>query len=175
MLLTHRLLICLGLVVAPVFASAQWQWIEKDGRKVFSDRPPPASVPEKNIIVQPGSRGNATGEPTAAAAARASSAPIGAGAPTPAKAPHELASKALDESRKKLEAAEAEKQKIVDANNARAKADNCARARQSKQTFDSGSRVTRMNAQGEREYLDDAARATELKHLQTVIASDCRP
>jgi hypothetical protein len=32
-----------------------------------------------------------------------------------------------------------------------------------------------MNAQGEREFLDDAARAAELKHLQTVIASDCRP
>lgn len=172
MRLTHRLLICIGLVAAPVFASAQWQWIEKDGRKVFSDRPPPASVPEKNIIVQPGNRGSATGEPTAAAG-RTSSGP--GSAPTPAKAPHELANKALDESRKKLEAAEAEKQKIVEANNAKAKADNCARARQSKQTFDSGSRITRMNAQGEREFLDDAARAAELKHLQTVIASDCRP
>jgi Domain of unknown function (DUF4124) len=172
---SSRLLISLGLAAAPVFASAQWQWIENDGRKVFSDRPPPISVPEKNIISQPGNRGTTTAQPTTTgiAAARPQSAP--ANPPVGGKAPHEMASKALDEARKKLETAEADKQKIVEASNAKARADNCARARQSKQTFDSGSRVTRMNAQGEREYLDDAAKTTELTHLQTVIASDCRP
>ena len=35
-------------------AAAQWQWIDKDGRKVFSDRPPPADIQEKNILKQPG-------------------------------------------------------------------------------------------------------------------------
>ncbi|WP_216088085.1 DUF4124 domain-containing protein, partial [Shigella flexneri] len=30
------------------------QWVDKDGRKVFSDRPPPVDVPAKNILKQPG-------------------------------------------------------------------------------------------------------------------------
>ncbi|MES2052695.1 MAG: DUF4124 domain-containing protein, partial [Pseudomonadota bacterium] len=29
-------------------ALAQWQWLDKDGRKVFSDRSPPAEVQEKD-------------------------------------------------------------------------------------------------------------------------------
>ena len=57
---------------------------------------------------------------------------------------------------------------------AKAKADNCSRARQGKATFDSGIRVARLNAQGEREIMDDKARATENRRLQTVIDSDCK-
>ena len=37
-------------------AAAQYQWIGKDGRKVFSDRPPPADIQEKDILKQPGGR-----------------------------------------------------------------------------------------------------------------------
>ena len=35
-------------------ATAQWQWLDKDGRKVYSDRAPPADVLEKNIVKRPG-------------------------------------------------------------------------------------------------------------------------
>jgi hypothetical protein len=36
-----------------VTALAQWQWIDKDGRKVYSDRSPPSDIPEKNILKMP--------------------------------------------------------------------------------------------------------------------------
>ena len=50
----------LGLALAlPAAGFAQWQWIDKDGRKVFSDRPPPADVPDKNILSQPGAKSRA--------------------------------------------------------------------------------------------------------------------
>ena len=42
---------CAGLCFA---ASAQWQWIDKDGHKVFSDRAPPAEIQDKNILKRPG-------------------------------------------------------------------------------------------------------------------------
>jgi hypothetical protein len=32
---------------------AQWQWIDKDGRKVYSDRSPPSDIQEKNILKRP--------------------------------------------------------------------------------------------------------------------------
>ena len=28
----------------PLMAAAQWQWLDKDGRKVFSDQPPPPNL-----------------------------------------------------------------------------------------------------------------------------------
>jgi Domain of unknown function (DUF4124) len=37
-------------------AMAQWQWIDKDGRKVFSDRAPPPDVADKNIVKRPTGR-----------------------------------------------------------------------------------------------------------------------
>jgi hypothetical protein len=44
-------LCCLAWAVA----QAQWQWVDKDGRKVFSDRAPPPDIPARNILRQPGS------------------------------------------------------------------------------------------------------------------------
>ena len=38
----------------PLAAVAQWQWLDKDGRKVFSDKSPPPDIPAKNILKQPG-------------------------------------------------------------------------------------------------------------------------
>ena len=49
-----------------------------------------------------------------------------------------------------------------------------ARAKQAKASFDSGLRISRTNAAGEREFMDDAARASELKRIQGIIASDCK-
>jgi hypothetical protein len=56
----------------------------------------------------------------------------------------------------------------------KAKAENCARAKQSKATFDSGVRVSRVNAAGEREIMDDTARAAEAQRIQGIINTDCK-
>jgi len=40
--------------------------------------------------------------------------------------------------------------------------------------LDSGIRMARMNDKGEREILDDAARAAELERTQAIIQSDCK-
>ena len=40
--------------------------------------------------------------------------------------------------------------------------------------LDSGIRIVRANAKGEREFMDDAIRAAETKRLEAVIASDCK-
>lgn len=50
----HKLLLLAVACTWALGAAAQWQWIDKDGRKVFSDRPPPAEVPAKSILKQPG-------------------------------------------------------------------------------------------------------------------------
>jgi len=68
----------------------------------------------------------------------------------------------------------AAKQKAEDEKAAVAKADNCLRAKAQMRTLDSGIRVTRANDKGEREFMDDSARAAEAKRTQDIIKSDCK-
>lgn len=169
MKLSHALLAAL-LSLHGVGAWAQWQWLDKDGRKVFSDRAPSPDVPEKNILKRPGNRTagtTATPLPTAptpvSAASGALSAPGDKGG-----------DKTLEAKKKQAEQAEADKQKREIERVAKAKAENCKRAQQAKITFDSGVRLSRTNAQGEREVLDDAARASEQQRIEGIISSECR-
>ncbi|MBH1965626.1 MAG: DUF4124 domain-containing protein [Comamonadaceae bacterium] len=158
---------CLLLVAAGT-AYAQYQWVDKDGRKIYSDRPPPADVPQKSILREPRSSTRAAPRPSVEAAA---SAPAASTAPAPA-APTGT-DKALEEKKKQADAAEAAKKKEEEQKLAAQRAENCRRALLSKASLDSGVRVTRTSEKGEREFLDDAARAAEQQRVQSVIQSDC--
>lgn len=150
----------------PLAAGAQWQWIDNQGKKVFSDQPPTADVPEKNILRRPGGK--------AAAAAPTTDAPktdAAVAAPAPKTAGVD---KELEEKARKAEEAEKAKRAAEEQKVAKAKADNCNRARQGKATMDSGMRVARLNDKGEREIMDDQARAAEQRRLQDVINADCK-
>lgn len=157
------LLLILGTALS-LPASAQWMWRDAQGKPVFSDRPPPADIPDRNIVQRPS--GAARAAPPAPAAAPAASA-------TPA--PPSGQDKELEQRRQQAEAAEAARQKAAQEAQAKARAENCARARQNKASLDSGIRITRTNAQGEREFLDDAQRAAEQRRTQDIIARDCTP
>ena len=169
-----------GLIFAAVTAAhAQYQWIDKDGRRVFSDRPPPADVAPKNIVSQP--RGSTAAVVRSAPAAPANEPAAGEAsvaakpaAPAASAAPGAGVDKALEEKKKQAEAAEAAKKKAEEQKIAAAKADNCKRAMNAKSSLDSGMRMARMNDKGEREVLDDAQRAAELKRVNAIIASDCK-
>lgn len=171
-------LFLIGFVfLLPMGAHAQWQWLDKDNKKVYSDQPPPIDVPEKNILRRPGAPAKrlSFSTPTGAADAQAAPAAAAAQAPQPLAAPKAAGvDKDLEEKARKAEEAEKAKQAAEAQKTAQAKADNCNRARQGKATMDSGMRVARMNAQGEREIMDDAARAGEQKRLQSVIDADCK-
>ncbi|MGH8819681.1 MAG: DUF4124 domain-containing protein [Rhodoferax sp.] len=144
-----------------VSAMAQWQWIDKDGHKVFSYRAPPADTPQKNILMQP-----------AAGALPASPPAVAGNAPT--LAPKVSGKdKALEEKKKQDDEAAAAKKKAEAEKVAKAKADNCTRAKQEKTTLDSGVRIATTNAQGEREIMDDTARAAETQRVQAIIDSNC--
>ena len=155
-------------------AMAQWQWLDKDGRKVFSDRAPSPDVPEKDILKRPNvaikaaipvakDAAGGEGENPAAAPSPARLAPVTGGL-----------DKELEARKKQAAEAEAVKRKADEERLAKTKAENCGRAKLAKSNFDSGIRISRTNANGEREILDDTARALELKHLQVVIESDCK-
>ena len=174
---SHPLVLALvaSFLALPMAASAQWQWIDKQGKKVFSDQAPPPDIPEKNILHRAGSpsaRPSIDSTPlTPSMQDSAAASPRGA-ASSPLR-PSGV-DKELEEKTRQAEAEEKARQAAEAEKVARAKADNCSRARQGKATFDSGIRVARLNAQGEREIMDDKARASENRRLQTVIDSDCK-
>jgi hypothetical protein len=166
-----RLLLACCALAASFAVSAQYQWIDQDGSRVFSDRAPPAHVPESSILSRPrGSVARAAPAPEADADAE----PAANAAPAAVPAPAAAVDTELEARKKLAEAAEAERVRAVEARQAAARAENCSRARSAKASFESGQRMARMNDKGEREILDDAQRATELQRIEQIIASECR-
>ena len=155
-------LVLLGAALATP-AIAQWKWRDKDGRVQYSDRPPPPGVAEKDILSKPAG-GRAVAVPSS------SLTPAASAAPQPAV---RASDPQLEAKKKQQEQEEAAKRKAEEEKVAKTRAENCQRARSYQRTLDDGIRIARTNEKGEREILDDAARAKELERTKQIIASDC--
>lgn len=149
---------------------AQWQWVDKDGRKVFSDRAPPTDIREKDISKRPGAHSAvlipaADQTITAAAVLRANAA----------SAP-QLATKdsELELRKKQAEKDEALQRRAADDKQAKVKQENCDRARVALVTLQSGIRIATTNAAGEREVMDDTKRGVETKRVKEVADTNCK-
>ncbi len=173
---SKKLILALASGSFALTAVAQWQWIDKDGRKVYSDRAPPNDLPAQNILQHPAPKppprkasapGEGAGAESAAAAASAA-APKG-NAPKISGKDTELEAR-----KKETEDKEAAAKKTEDDKRTRARADNCERAKKALVTMQSGVRISTASAKGEREFMDDTARAAEVKHLQSVVDGDCK-
>jgi hypothetical protein len=164
------MLVLLGALCA-VSASAQtaplppaWKWRDASGQINVSDTPPPPSVPAKDILDRPPLQRKVAAAEMAAASA-ASAVPASMNARTDPE---------LDARRKRAadeQMAQLRKQQEQDTV---VRAENCSRARAHVAALSDGQRMTRSNAQGEREVLDDKGRAEEMQRARSVIASDCR-
>ena len=149
-------------------ALAQWKWRDKAGQTQYSDLPPPANTAEADILLRPNA-----GQRRAAAAPLAAATASDAASGAPRLAP-KASEPELEAKRRKAEEEAAAKKKADEARAAVARADNCVRAKAQLRTMESGIRVTRTNEKGEREFLDDAARAAEAQRSRGVVASDCK-
>jgi len=172
--LAARLTVSLAMALPLQAAWAQWQWVDNTGRKVFSDTAPPAGIPEKNILKRPGPGSlPATPAAPAAPAEPGVATPASPAAPAAPKVPEK--DNELEARKKQAEAAEEAKRKAEAERVAKARADNCERARRAVTTLDSGSRIAITNAKGEREFMDDKARAAERQRAEQIVRSDCGP
>ena len=159
-------LLCTVAITLPLSAAAQWQWLDKGGRKVFSDQAPSVDVPDKNILKRPG--GMPVPAPSLTPSSEAATAPAPVGTP-------KVISKdaALEKKKAQTEAAEADKRKAEDQRVAAVKTDNCARAKQALASLQSGIRIAQVNTQGEREFMSDETRQAETQRMQGIASSDC--
>jgi type IV secretory pathway VirB10-like protein len=160
-------------------ATAQYMWLDASGRKVFSDQPPPANIPAKRVLQQPGKatapQSTAVSEkPSIEAGSDEAKSATAPKAPATAAKPETSKDKDLEAAKKKLEDEAAVKKKAEQEKVDAAKADNCKRAKSAKSQFETGRPVATANAKGERIIMDEAARMVEAKRLEGIIASDCK-
>lgn len=171
-LMIRPLVIVFASAAATLFAlpaDAQWKWRDKAGHTQYSDLPPPPDTAEQNILSRP-----SAAQRRAPTAPPAPTAAVSAAAPASAPLASKTVDPELEARRKKAEAEQAAKAKAEEQRFLAARAENCTRARQQLTTLESGIRLARANAQGEREFLDEKQRADETRRTREVIANDCK-
>jgi hypothetical protein len=171
---SRRLALLAVAVVAGTYlgdAAAQWAWKEDNGRVVYSDRPPPPNVKGSQILRQPNvampdpaPRGpQSAGEGDKPAAAPAAS-------PT---APKSIAEREMEFRKRQQERAESERKAQHEEQKNAAKAADCERTRGYVRALEDGVRISRTDASGNREFLDDAQRAAELERARKTAQQVC--
>lgn len=170
-MLKPTLLRSLGLIGLCAFvtlaahAQGQWKWRDANGNVQYSDRPPPATVPEKDILARPlGLR----------APVKLQTAGEKATQPSPAgsqPAAGRTAEKA--EPKQNMSPATEARLREEERRNQAVRADNCRRAKDHLAVLESGSRIALTDDKGARTLLDDAGRNAEIQKTRAIIASEC--
>jgi hypothetical protein len=164
---SFALVLALAACLAAPVAQAQWMWRDKAGQVHISDRPPPSEVPDKDIMRRP------SGQRAAPAASAAPAAPAASAAASAPLEGRPRVDPELEARRKRAEQEQAAQRKQAEEQAAALRAANCKRAQDQLRTLESGMRMARLNEKGEREVLDDNARAEEAAHARTVAERNC--
>lgn len=162
-----RLMAAAALTLVAGLAQAQYVWIDAKGIKQFSDRSPPSSVPDKDILRAPG-RPAVTILPDEAQQPAAASV-----VETAKKAPPTMAERNVEFNKRVSDKAAADKKLAAEAQAKAAKAAQCAAARDYKIQLDSGVRISTVTQGGERAFMSDAERAVDNAKANKVLAA-CR-
>ncbi|WP_409415083.1 DUF4124 domain-containing protein [Comamonas sp.] len=177
---THQLLLALAFSACSSSVFAQWQWIDETGRRVFSDRPPPAHISPQQIVKRPPGTPSATDKviyPGMVDATPAPTAPAtqpAAVTPNTANAKEDADNAAHDkavEAQRKAEDAERKKQETQQA---KARQENCQRARAAQASLQSGSLMAYVNEKGERGIMTEERRQSDLQRTQKIIKDNCK-
>jgi hypothetical protein len=162
----RRSLPFLALLLALPVSAEIYNWRDKDGRLHYSDVPPAAGEAKQ---VETRATAPAAQPP---AAAQPATDDTGTRAAEPAR-PKTLAEQEQAFRERRAAAAEtqaaAEKKQQQEAERQR----SCEEMRNQLAGLESGQRVARFNAAGEREVLDDAARAEETARLRRQLGQSC--
>lgn len=139
---------CVGMMLILLVATAAhgqaYRWVDKDGKVRYGDVPPSGTK------------------------AKALKPPPPAPAAPPAAKSAAKAAPAQKNGRETAEKAEREKQELAAAR------ENCARSKENLGMLESGQRIARTDAKGERYYMDDAQRAQETAKAREALSQWCK-
>jgi hypothetical protein len=156
------LILCVTLAFAAGASAQMYRWVDKDGRVHYTATPPPAGTASRTLQAPAASPPPASDDAAKDAGAKdARPGPL-----TPAEQEQEFRKRQIEAQKAAEKAAQAAKASET-------KQANCTRAREALATFESGQRIARTNAQGERYYLDDASRARETEAARQAVQDWC--
>ena len=145
--------------IAPLAHAQVYKWVDKDGKVQYSDQPP---APNQTTSVP--QRLTSTSSSTAAT-------PVAPGEkPDSEKAPD----KNKEFEKRRTDAAEKAKKDEDAAKLALQKQERCNEAKGQVKSLESGIRISRTDANGERTFLDEDQRAKELERTQKIMADACK-
>ena len=157
----HILILLASLVASVAIAGQVFEWVDASGRKHFSDQPPPGV--------------NATPIGVRTQAPRATTPPAGGAADKVDQKPQTWVEKNEAYEKQREENAENTAKANAEAAEEQRRQQACEDARAQLKLLQSGVRVQRMNDDGERVVLDDAARAEEAARARDNIEKACKP
>jgi len=158
----RTLFFALAMAFAAASFAQQYKWVDKDGKTQYGDIPPPG-VKATRL------KGSAapTGAPAAESKAAAKDAKAAAKGPlTPAEQEAEFR-------RRQLEAQKSRDKDEKTAQERETRRANCANAQDHVRFLESGQRISRTDAKGERYFVDDDQRAAELAKARKAAGDWC--
>ena len=151
-----RVLAVLAALAFAAAATAQtYKWVDKDGKVRYGDQPPPG---------------------VKATPLKGASGPAAPAAPAPSAKKDDK--KALSPEaafrKRQLEQKEAEEKATKERADADVRRQNCDVARANLRQLESGQRISSVNAQGERVFVDDSERAAQTQRAQKAVSEHCK-
>jgi len=143
-------------------AAQQYKWVDKDGRTQYGDTPP-AGV--KATPLRPPSRPASAPAPEGKAAAK--------DAKDAKKGPLTAAEQDAEFRKRQAEAQKSQEKADKAAQEQEAKRANCSSAQEQMRSVESGQRIQRTDAKGERYFIDDEQRAAELSKARKLVSEWC--
>jgi hypothetical protein len=147
-------LIVVGALAAPGAHAQVYKCVGAGGKTVYSQSPCPSGV--KSRVISEETRSSSANAPETKAAAR-----------SPAE-------QEMEYRKRQQERGKAEKKASDQAADEKRKADNCRRARETVAQYDIGGRISRVNANGERYFMDENQIAQERAKAQQEVDQSCK-
>ncbi len=152
-----RALLPLLLLAVPATGVAElYRWVDESGRVHYSDKPPPPNARSERELGAP----------------RSGQRP-GQGEKKGASGPKTYVEQEAEFRKRQVEKAEQQAAEQKAREEAETKRRNCERARAQLAGLQTGGRIARYNAQGERQFLNDAEIAAETQRAQQSVKDWC--
>jgi len=151
----------IALAMAGAAHAQLYKWVDKDGKTRYGDTPPPGA--KATVMSAP-----ASGSAPAAA-------PAGAPGKDAKKGPLTPAEQEQDYRRRQLEAKKASEKDERESKDKAARQEACAQASEAVRTMETGQRISRVNAAGERYFVGDDEVAQELAKARQAQQKNCAP
>ena len=160
----RKFLLFLALALATGAAEAQIKCWSEGGKRVCGDAPPPGA--RVTTLKGASTSGEAQPAPAAKDAAKDDAKGAKQGPMTPAE-------REQDYRKRQAEAQKAAEKSAAEQRDLQAKRDSCNQAKDALRTYESGQRIGRTDAKGERYFLDEAQVAQEAAKARQIAQENC--